>query len=67
MRDVFYFYVHYPRGLKGEDIPLEGRIVILADQYDALPCKRPYKPPFDRQKTFKILTEGDWEDDAGSF
>lgn len=48
----------YPLGLMGEDIPLEGRIVAVADVFDALSSKRPYKEPFPRQKCFDILLEG---------
>lgn len=36
----------YPRGLAGTDIPLEGRIVALADVFDALMSPRPYKRPW---------------------
>ncbi|MCA9079362.1 MAG: response regulator [Planctomycetaceae bacterium] len=48
----------YPLGLKGEDIPIEGRMTAVADVYDALSSKRPYKPAFPREKCFEILQEG---------
>lgn len=47
----------YPLGLAGEDIPIEGRITAIADVYDALSSKRPYKKPFPREQCFEILDE----------
>jgi putative two-component system response regulator len=47
----------YPRGLKGNKIPLQGRIMALADVYDALVSDRPYKKAFTHEKAVEILTE----------
>jgi putative two-component system response regulator len=48
----------YPQQLTGEDIPLSGRLMALADVYDALISKRVYKPPFGHQKAVDIIREG---------
>ncbi len=47
----------YPQGLSGEDIPLSGRLMAVADVYDALISKRVYKPPFPHKKAVKIIFE----------
>lgn len=48
----------YPAGLKGEDIPLEARMMALADVYDALISKRCYKPSFTFEMAEEIIIEG---------
>jgi len=47
----------YPHGLAGEDIPLCGRIVALADVYDAITSKRPYKKAFTHETARDIILE----------
>lgn len=49
----------YPRGLKGEAIPIEARITAIADQYDTLRCARYHKEANDHATVTKILNHGD--------
>jgi len=48
----------YPHGLKGEEIPLLGRIMAIGDVYDALVSERPYKAAFSHEKAAGIIIEG---------
>ena len=45
----------YPNGLDGSNIPLEGRLMAIADVYDALVSARPYKEPFSSEKAAEII------------
>lgn len=48
----------YPRGLKGEFIPLFGRIVAVADVFDALTSERPYKPAWPVERARELIEGG---------
>jgi len=48
----------YPHGLKGEAIPLQGRIMAIIDVYDALVSERPYKKAFSNEDAMKIIQKG---------
>jgi HD-GYP domain-containing protein (c-di-GMP phosphodiesterase class II) len=45
----------YPNGLRGDDIPIEARIVAVADVFDALTSARPYKPAWSNEEAFAAL------------
>jgi len=48
----------YPYGLKGTDIPLQGRIMAIVDVYDALMSERPYKKALKKETVLEIIREG---------
>ena len=47
----------YPKGISGKDIPIEARIMALADVFDALVSKRCYKEAFSYEKAYEIIEE----------
>lgn len=49
----------YPAGLKGDEIPLYGRITAVADVFDALTSTRPYKKALDNEAAVKLIKKGD--------
>jgi len=48
----------YPDGLKGDEIPLQARMMAIADVYDALVSDRPYKKAYPHEKALEIIREG---------
>lgn len=47
----------YPRGLKGEEIPIAARIFAVVDVWDALTSDRPYRDAWPKEKTLKYIRE----------
>ena len=48
----------YPQGLSGEDIPVAARLMAVADVYDALICRRVYKPPMTHEEAMQLILKG---------
>ncbi|PWJ95697.1 HD-GYP domain-containing protein (c-di-GMP phosphodiesterase class II) [Oceanotoga teriensis] len=57
----------YPFNKSGEEIPLEARIISLADVYDSLRSPRSYKPSFSHEKAYDIIVNGDWKTSPDDF
>jgi len=64
LREIFRIIVHhhewfdgsgYPHGLKGEDIPIESRILCVTEAYDAMISKRPHREPLTHQEARQVL------------
>ena len=49
----------YPKGLKGDEIPIAAQIVSIADVYDALTTKRVYKDAYSCDEAFRMIMEGE--------
>lgn len=49
----------YPDGLKGDEIPLSAGLVSVADVYDALTSERVYKKPYDKEKAYRMIIDGE--------
>jgi HD-GYP domain-containing protein (c-di-GMP phosphodiesterase class II) len=48
----------YPEGLKGEEIPIEARILAIADTFEAMTATRPYRSAFSREEVIRELRKG---------
>jgi HD-GYP domain-containing protein (c-di-GMP phosphodiesterase class II) len=55
----------YPKGLRGEEIPLGARIIAVADVFEAITSKRHYRDPMHLDVAFKLLNEGSGNDFDG--
>ena len=47
----------YPKGLVGDQIPLESRILAVADAYDAMVSDRPYRPRLENRRALQVISE----------
>lgn len=63
-KEIAYFHhekwdgTGYPEGLSGDDIPIPGRLMALADVYDALTSRRCYKGPLSHEEAVEIIIQG---------